>query len=248
MTEATLTSRSERPSMPALARVETRKMLDTRAGLWLVGLTFLAALAAVVADAIWGDTDSLVAGDFFADAMLAATVLLPVVPILLVTSEWTQRTALTTFSLVPVRERVLAAKLLAVVATLVAVTLASAVVAAIAAGATGAEFTIETGDAARVVLYSGLQILFGFALACVLMSSAAAIVLYYTTPLAIAAVGALSSGISDAIAWVDPSAWGALTDAVTSGREWSKVLTATLVWIALPMIAGVVRLHRRDVS
>jgi len=248
VTEATLTARSERPSLLTLARVETRKMLDTRAGVWLVALTFLAAVAAVVADAIWGDAESLDLGDLFADAMLAATVLLPVVPILLVTGEWTQRTALTTFALVPVRERVLAARLLTVAATLVAVTAVSLVVALIAAGISGADLQLEVGDAGKVILYAALQILFGFGLACVLMSSAAAIVLYYTTPLAIAAIGALSEGISDAVAWVDPSAWEALTDAVTSGKEWAKVLTAALLWVVVPMIVGAARLRRRDVS
>ncbi len=42
-----------------------------------------------------------------------ASVLLPIVGILLVTSEWSQRTGLITFPLVPVRSRVIAAKLLA---------------------------------------------------------------------------------------------------------------------------------------
>lgn len=248
MSGATLTARSERPSLLTLARVETRKMLDTRAGLWLVALTFLAAVAAVVADAVTGNTDTLTAGDYFADAMLAATVLLPVIPILLVTGEWTQRTALTTFAMVPIRERILVAKLLTVVATLVTLTAASAIVALLAAAIAGSGFDLEAGDAGRVVVYSSLQVLFGFALACLLMSSAAAIVLYYTTPLAVAAIGALSEGIGDAIAWVDPSAWGALTDNVTSGEEWAKILGATVVWIVVPMIVGAVRLHRRDVS
>jgi ABC-2 type transport system permease protein len=248
MSGATLVASSERPSLLTLSRVETRKMLDTRAGLWLVAFTFLAAAAAVVADAITGNSDALTAGDYFADAMLASAVLLPVVPILLVTGEWTQRTALTTFALVPVRERVLGAKLLAVAATLVAVTAVSAVVALLAAAISGSGVEAEAGEAGRVVVYSTLQILFGFGLACLLMSSAAAIVLYYTTPLAIAAIGALSGNIDDAIAWIDPSAWGALTDNVTSGQEWGKILTAALAWVLVPLIVGTVRLRRRDVS
>ena len=42
-----------------------------------------------------------------------ASIFLPIVGLLLVTSEWSQRTALTTFTLVPERGRVVAAKLLA---------------------------------------------------------------------------------------------------------------------------------------
>ena len=57
-------------------------------------------------------------------AVAPASVLLPIVGILLVSSEWSQRTAMTTFALVPRRPRVLAAKLLAsVVLSLVALAL-----------------------------------------------------------------------------------------------------------------------------
>ena len=59
-------------------------------------------------------------------AVAPASILLPIVGILLVTSEWSQRTALITFALVPDRGRVLAAKLLAsVVLSLVALASAS---------------------------------------------------------------------------------------------------------------------------
>ena len=40
------------------------------------------------------------------------SLILPVLGILLVTSEWSQRTGLTTFALVPQRERVIVAKLI----------------------------------------------------------------------------------------------------------------------------------------
>ena len=52
-------------------------------------------------------------GVFFERTVGTAGVLIPVLGILAVTSEWSQRTALTTFALVPRRERVIAAKLLA---------------------------------------------------------------------------------------------------------------------------------------
>src|SRR2546421_152111 len=53
---------------------------------------------------------------FFARTVESAGVLLPIVGLLAITSEWSQRTALTTFARVPRRERVIAAKLLAGVA------------------------------------------------------------------------------------------------------------------------------------
>ena len=52
-------------------------------------------------------------GVFFERTVGTAGVLIPVLGILAVTSEWSQRTAVTTFALVPRRDRVIAAKLLA---------------------------------------------------------------------------------------------------------------------------------------
>ena len=70
-------------------------------------------------------------------AVAPASVLLPIVGSLLISSEWSQRTGLTTFALVPRRLRVVAAKLLAsVVLSLVA--LALCIVVAIAGTAVAA--------------------------------------------------------------------------------------------------------------
>ena len=248
MSGAALTARSASRPILHLGRVEVRKMTDTRAGIWLIVLTALSAVAAVIADVATGDAGSRPLEDTFADAMLAASVLLPIVPILLMTSEWSQRTALSTFALVPVRERVIGAKLLAVVALLVAVSVFSFAIAAVGTVADGGSLTISIGDSGRIVLYETLVVLFGFGLAAILMNSAAAIVLNFVTPVIIAAIGALSAGVDDAIAWVDPSAWGALTDATTSGGEWAKVATASLAWVVLPIILGLLRLRRRDVA
>ena len=49
----------------------------------------------------------------FALAITPASILLPIIGILLVTSEWSQRTALITFTLVPKRMRVMSAKIAA---------------------------------------------------------------------------------------------------------------------------------------
>ena len=81
--------------------------------------------------------------------MLAASVLLPIVPILLMTSEWSQRTALSTFALVPVRERVIGAKLLAVArAPRRGLSALSLGLAALGTAADGGSLAISIGDAA----------------------------------------------------------------------------------------------------
>ncbi len=65
------------------------------------------------------------------DTSQMVSVLLPVLGILLVTAEWSQRTALTTFTLVPRRERIIAAKAAAGVALAVAATVVCVAVCAV---------------------------------------------------------------------------------------------------------------------
>ena len=101
------------PSFPRLTGVELRKMVDTRAGFWLQLIVVVLTLAAVVLVCIFAPTDELVFRDLFALAITPASVLLPIVGILLVSSEWSQRTALITFTLVPKRMRVMGAKVAA---------------------------------------------------------------------------------------------------------------------------------------
>ena len=98
-----------------LARVELRKLVDTRAGLWLLVLSVVSAVAAA---GLWL---SLSLDDpqlpWYGPVSLVSapvTVLLPVVAILAFTQEWSQRTSLTTFTLEPRRGRVIGAKLLAI--------------------------------------------------------------------------------------------------------------------------------------
>src|SRR6476646_4963523 len=92
------------PGIPfsRLYKVELRKSIDTRAGRWLVGITIGAALIAegiFLAVAATHNDVTAAYGDFVAAAAFVSSILLPVLGIMLVTSEWSQRTAMTTFSL-----------------------------------------------------------------------------------------------------------------------------------------------------
>ena len=96
-----------------LVDVELRKMFDTRSGFWL--LISIGALAVVAtAAAIIFAPESELSYDTFAKAIgFPMTLVLPIIAILAVTSEWSQRSGLTTFTLVPSRGRVIAAKAVA---------------------------------------------------------------------------------------------------------------------------------------
>jgi ABC-2 type transport system permease protein len=96
-----------------LTAVELRKATDTRAGFWLQIATAGITLAAVVILLIAGTAQDRALDNVLSLAVQPAAVLLPIVGILLVSSEWSQRTALITFALVPRRSRVLLAKVVA---------------------------------------------------------------------------------------------------------------------------------------
>ena len=100
-----------RPGLGRLVAVELRKMLNTRAGFWLqIAMVALTALA-VIARRVIGDGGDHTFACVLDVGLQPAAVLLPVAGILLVTSEWSQRTGMITFALVPVRSRILGAKL-----------------------------------------------------------------------------------------------------------------------------------------
>jgi len=93
-------------------RVELRKMFDTRSGFWLMASIVITSVIATALTIILGDRDSLGFEQFAAAIGSPMSIVLPIIGVLAVTSEWSQRTALTTFTFVPHRGRVLRAKLI----------------------------------------------------------------------------------------------------------------------------------------
>src|SRR3712207_2775229 len=106
-------------SLGRLTIVELRKLAETRSGMWLLIVIGLAAAATAAILLLAAPDEEQTFRGFFTFAQLPAGGLLPVPGILSMTAEWSQRTALTAFTLVPRRGRVLAAKLIA--ATVIAV-------------------------------------------------------------------------------------------------------------------------------
>ncbi len=95
-----------------LVSVEVRKALDTRAGRWLI-ISILALI--VVVEVIYSfaaDDGMKNLDDYLQIPGAIFGFFLPILLILMVTSEWSQRTGLTTFTMVPSRSRVVLAKLL----------------------------------------------------------------------------------------------------------------------------------------
>jgi hypothetical protein len=237
-----------RPPLLRLTWVEARKTFDTRAGLWLLIVTALIAAGGAVAQALAADGSEAQAGDAFVTSASASTLLLPIVGVLLVTSEWSQRSGLYTFALVPVRLRVVAAKLLAVVALAAAAAAVSLVLGLLAGSALGTGAELSAGEAGRGALYLLISVGIGYALGLLLQSSPIAIVFLFVGPLLFGLVGAISDSIGDITEWLDQTGLQTLVDVPFDSVEWAKVGVSALVWIALPLVLGILRLERGDID
>src|SRR5689334_17041559 len=91
------------PGLTRLVAVELRKMINTRAGFWLQVATVALTVLVVIIRSTTGEIDDHTFAGVLNIAVRPAAFLLPVAGILLVTSEWSQRTGMITFTLVPRR-------------------------------------------------------------------------------------------------------------------------------------------------
>lgn len=202
----------ERPStgvpFSRLVRVELRKQLDTRAGRWLViaiGLAVAAALA-IMFFINGGDHPF---GDYLQATTLPTALILPVVGILAVTSEWGQRTGLVTFALEPRRARVAWAKLTSALLIGVAAFATSFVLAVVAhqaaitfRGINGA-WNIEGLVVLGAALYVLLGLAQGVAFGALFRNTPAAIVVYFVLPTVWTILGGLISWLDTPSKWLD---------------------------------------------
>ena len=176
--------------------------------------------------------------------------LLPIVAILAVTSEWGQRTVLTTFTQEPRRNRVLGAKF--GVATVMALAGAAftGVVLAVALGlasATGrtVDLHVSTAEVVGLALYCLLNVLNGAAFGAALQNTPAAIVTSLVVPTAVGVLGAASKTVQD---WIDPStAFNWVARAEFHGHL-GAIATNTLLWVLAPFVVGIWRGQRREVK
>ena len=122
MTSATITSpvrpvdaQSPGATFPAipfsrLLRVEWGKATDTRAARWLLALVAASTVGLMLAPLLAPSRIDQTYTSYLRFAAVGLSILLPIVSILTLTSEWSQRTVLTTFTQEPRRIRVINAK------------------------------------------------------------------------------------------------------------------------------------------
>jgi ABC-2 type transport system permease protein len=231
--------------------VELRKMTDTRAGFWLQLSVVGLAVLVVVINALAGHASDHQFMDYFSGTSQGISALLPVLGILLVTSEWSQRTAMITFTLVPQRARVVGAKLLAAVALALVALVVALLLAVIGTALTdpgiGNTWRLPPGALGQVALYLTATMLIGVAFGAVLLNSAPAIVLYYLVPIGFGALGAIHA-LEKPMLWIDQSrAMEHITDRFLSGTEWAHVGTSLALWILVPLLVGLGRIQRSEI-
>jgi hypothetical protein len=103
-------------------------MFDTRSGFWLIASIGIVGVLTTIGTILFAPDADLNYYTFAEAIGFPMTVLLPIIAVLAITGEWSQRTGLTTFTLVPHRHRVIAAKVIASLAVGVAAMLFALVI------------------------------------------------------------------------------------------------------------------------
>jgi ABC-2 type transport system permease protein len=240
------------PRMPRLTAVELRKMTDTRSGFWLALVVVAITVLLVVIVGLVGHEGDKTLRSMLNLAVQPASVLLPVMGVLLVTSEWSQRTTLITFSLVPHRSRVVAAKYAAsVLLSLAALVVAFAVAVAgtaIAAPDVGDVWALPVALLVQIVVVVITGMMGGVAFGAVALASAPAIVALFVLPVVTGGLGAIHA-LEGVARWIDPThTLAPMTEHVMNATEWAQAGTTLAVWLALPMLIGLWRIARSEVS
>lgn len=243
------------PQVPLgrLVKVEVRKALDTRAGFWFgVSIVGLVLAVEIIFALVASDADRT----FENHLGIAGAVLgyfLPILIILLVTSEASQRNGLVTFTLEPRRPRVVLAKFLAGLVLAVIVMVLSTVMAVLGMlVGRGDEWSVDGNLVFNgFILSAAVSVLIGFAIATLLMNTPAAIVGYFAytliLPTAVGILSALSSGFEDIAPWIEfntaqtPLFTG---DYTPTGEEWAQIATSGFIWLVVPLALGIRRLLR----
>ena len=243
-----------------LIKVELRKMFNTRSGFWMlisIGVLSVLATGAVI---IFAPEDAVTYESFATAIGFPMSVILPMIAVLGVTSEWSQRSGLTTFTLVPGRGRVISAK---AIATFLVGVVSMAVAFAVGAlgnlaGSTLAGvdtvWDISLATAPQIVLGNLVGMAIGFTLGVVLRNSAAAIVGYFVVSLVLPGILALLASVRewfyDLQPWID---WNytqvsLFEGATNTTKEWAMLGSTTMIWIVVPLVVGLLFLRRSEVK
>lgn len=239
-----------------LVGVELRKAADTRAGRWLLGIIVGVTAAIMIIFFAVADSDDRIFGNFIGIAATPQGFILPVLGILLITSEWGQRTAMVTFALEPSRTKVIGAKTVAALVFGFGAFVAALAIALVATLLGGASDGFQDLELRLFLLFLALQlftILQGLAYGLLFLNTPAAIVVFFVLPVASSIIFNLVPGLRDVAPWIDLGSaqeplFSSFEGGGLTGEEYAQLGTTTLIWIVLPFIAGWVRVMRAELK
>lgn len=237
-----------------LALVELRKQVDTRAGAWLLGVVVAVNVALAGLMLATSDPEYLTWSELTGATSAGQLLLVPLIGILAATSEWSQRTALTTFTLEPRRLRVNLAKLTSAVGlgllTLVVTLAASAVlnVAGMVARDGDGSWALDADLLGGMTLMLVILIVQGVAFGLAFLSTPVAIVAYLALPTVWTVVTVLVDALREPAQWLNlDAAMAPLVGGQMTPTDWAHLGVSALVWLGVPLAVGLWRTTRRDV-
>ncbi|MBF4770501.1 ABC transporter permease subunit [Nocardioides agariphilus] len=249
------------PSIPMgrIATTELRKMLDTRSGFWTMASIALVSLATTGLVILFADRGDLTYSTFAAAIGVPMSLILPIIAILSVTAEWSQRSGLTTFALVPHRGRVITGKLMAALAVAIVGTPVAFAIGALgnlggaAIAGVSPVWDLTLTHLLTIELANVLGMLVGFMLGVVVRGSAGALVAYFIYQFLLPTLGlilaAKQAWFSDLQPWVDfDFATGALLEGSVTAQQWLQLAITGLIWLVVPLAVGLRLVVRAEVK
>lgn len=242
-----------------LVKVELRKMFDTRSGFWLMMSIGIAALLATLGVIIFAPDSGLTYESFGTAIGVPFGLLLPIVAILSVTGEWSQRTGLITFTLLPHRGQVILAKAITAIGVGVVSMIFSFAVGALgnvlgaSVNGVDAVWNVSVGQALGIGFANVLGLLVGFMLGVLIRNSAGAIVGYviysFVLPGIFGFLAATQDWFEKIQPWIDfNNAQVPLFDSLPSGEEWAQLGVSGLIWFVIPLAFGIWSVLRAEVK
>jgi hypothetical protein len=236
-------------------------MFDTRSGFWLIASIAISAVLASGGVILWAPAGQLTYSTFATAIRFPVVIVLPLIAILAVTSEWTQRTGLTTFTLTPHRSRIIIAK--AITSVLIAV---AAMLLTFAVGAVGNLLGATLTDTPPVwdvtptqcfyyVLGMVLSLLVGFMLGVLIRASAGAIVAYFVLtfvlPTALGLLADSQQWFRELQPWVDfqfAQSGLFIFERTLPGEQWAHIAVTSTCWLFIPLAIGLGAVTRAEVT
>src|SRR4051794_25368521 len=244
-----------------ITAVELRKMFDTRSGFWLIASIAISAVLAAAGVILFAADDELTYSTFATAIRFPVVIILPLVAILAVTSEWSQRTGLTTFTMVPHRGRIIAAKAISSVTIAIAAMALTFAVGALGnllgAAVTGTNLVwdVTITQCLYYVLGMVLSLLIGFMLGVLIRASTGAIVAYFVYTFLVPTVfGLLATSqqwFHDLQPWIDiqfAQSGLFVFDKALTGEQWANIGVTGFVWLVIPLLVGLRLVMRTEVK